>query len=637
MISVKIRILLLMVIVVAIFFLAIIPTIKGRANNQRFVEWSEVVDDPEKHLTFNIISFHSPGWQGKESFAVKLLEERFNITLNYDAIDRVSFNNKGPLAMAAGIIPDVFPQSYSVLSRSAQHGFIMPLPTEVIIKYAPTFARILRDSSDLSWIAGRVNNQQYCLPMVQPTRSHPYPGIWRKDWLDAVGIKKIPDTIDEFTAAFEIFQESKPDARSFISAFSGVLDEDQKKRILEKANPVWGMSGDIHHYNEGMFSEIFGAFNVQPFQWILIDGDLQWGGIQPESKKALEQLKIWRQMGYIHPDFVQDHHSREAFQKLYSGITGYMSRWATYIELHPDRERIRTMARLQRERDIEMLEKLGKTEVEINRSISNAENNGRYVSLWTSATIPAGPGGHRGIRMPGAIGDWTEPFVFGAHLKDEPEKVIRWLRMVETVLNDEELMIQLSIGKRGLHWDWQAPNDSFIVKTYDQDSVNIRTQYGDFYFSVYQESTIVALPPYDGWLSRRDEGLFYDLWGLDISAALLGVPLPWEINKRHQSKQQLEWNQTYRNKKFADIGVFSDAESIVPSKVAPLLKRIIAYQQTAYAEFISGNRNLNEWDEFVEQFQKIGGSKVLETMRGYYKSMKIINSQVDSIFVSLIQ
>ena len=81
----------------------------------------------------------------------------------------------------------------------------------------------------------------------------------------------------------------------------------------------------------------------------------------------------------------------------------------------------------------------------------------------------------------------------------------------------------------------------------------------------------------------------------------------------------------------------SDAESIVPSKVAPLLKRIIAYQQTAYAEFISGNRNLNEWDEFVEQFQKIGGSKVLETMRGYYKSMKIINSQVDSIFVSLIQ
>ena len=91
------------------------------------------------------------------------------------------------------------------------------------------------------------------------------------------------------------------------------------------------------------------------------------------------------------------------------------------------------------------------------------------------------------------------------------------------------------------------------------------------------------------------------------------------------------------DKKFADIGVFSDAESIVPSKVAPLLKRIIAYQQTAYAEFISGNRNLNEWDEFVEQFQKIGGSKVLETMRGYYKSMKIINSQVDSIFVSLIQ
>ena len=42
-----------------------------------------------------------------------------------------------------------------------------------------------------------------------------------------------------------------------------------------------------------------------------------WGFIQNEAKQALEKLKEWYQAGYIHPDFAQDHHSREVFQKIY--------------------------------------------------------------------------------------------------------------------------------------------------------------------------------------------------------------------------------------------------------------------------------------------------------------------------------
>lgn len=630
------RTILIIAVALVLFILSVIPTWHSRKNKNQTIDWSQVVDHPERHMTFELVD-PSPTLLDSNAFAKKLLEERFNITLNYTSIDPVSYRRKGPLSLSAGIIPDIFTQPYSSLDRSAKHGFIIPLPIEVMMKHAPTYVRMINDNTDLAWISGMVDNQQYCLPSISPSATYTRSGIWRKDWLYAVGINKIPDTINEYTAAFQLFKDQKPDARSFISAFSDALDKDQKQRILDQANPTWGMSGDIINWDYGMFNEIFGAFNVQPFQWVLVDERIQWGGIQHESKRALEQLKAWYDNGYIHPEFSQDHHSREVFQKLYSSITGYICPWASYTELHPDRERIRAMGGLQRNRDREMLLKHGKTEAAIDTLLARAEAADRYINLWTPASIPAGPEGHRGIRTSGALGSWGNysAVVFGRQLASQPEKVIRWLRMIETVLNDEELMIQISIGKEGLHWAWQLPNDSFIVETYSKDTRNVRTEYGDFYFSTYPDSTTIALPPYHGWRKRHRQGLIWDLWSFGISAPLLGIPVPNDILKRYQSKKQIKWNKMHHSKELADICVFSNAESLAPTEVIPIIKRLIAYQQSMYAEFINGKRNLDEWDEFVEQFQKSGGDKVLNIMRSHYEDMQMINAKVDSMLVSL--
>lgn len=615
-----------------IFVILIFPSwSQYKNNNLNNIDWSKVIDDPNIHLTYELVetALYQAHMLDSNAYAKNLLEERFNITLNYSTIDPVSYNRKGPLSLASGIIPDVFRQPFTSLKYSAKHGFIIPIPISVLIKHAPTYVKMINENTDLAWMAGRVEDQNYCIPQLNLGDLQPIPGIWRKDWLEAVGINKVPDTINEYELAFNLFKDQKPDAKSFLTAFGDGLSPNQRQLILDKANPTWGMSGDIINWRTGMFTEIFGAYNIQPFQWIFVNGSIEWGGIQNEAKQALGKLKEWYQAGYIHPDFAQDHHSREVFQKIYSSVTGYIAFWANYVELHPDRERIRTMGNLQRERDKEMLSNLGVSDSNTETLLDEANSNGRYKNLWTTAFIPAGPNGHRGNRVSGTLGQYTTPVVFGKQMINQPEKVIRWLRMIETALNDDELMTQITIGKEGLHWYWQSPDSELDHRIKKLEHVK-RTEYGDMYYSMYDESTTVALPPYHGWLKRVRQGLVYDHWQ-PYASPILGIPLSENLKQRYQSKQQLEWQKTYRRKELGDQCIFGDTEALAPEKLIPTIKRLIAFQQSAYAEFIKGVRDLNGWNEFVSEFQNIGGQETTLRMRKHFVDIGMINTRVDSL------
>ena len=134
-------------IAAAVFFFVILifPSIyQHTIKNSYNIDWSKVVDDPNIHLTYELVETATYEAQMLDSnaYAKNLLEEHFNITLNYSTIDPVSYNRKGPLSLASGIIPDVFQQPFTSLKHSAKHGFIIPLPVSVLIKYAPSNAPV---------------------------------------------------------------------------------------------------------------------------------------------------------------------------------------------------------------------------------------------------------------------------------------------------------------------------------------------------------------------------------------------------------------------------------------------------------------------------------------------------------------
>ena len=58
---------------------------------------------------------------------------------------------------------------------------------------------------------------------------------------------------------------------------------------------------------------------------------------------------------------------------------------------------------------------------------------------------------------------------------------------------------------------------------------------------------------------------------------------------------------------------------------------MIGFQQTAYAEFIKGDRDLSQWDSFVDAFLDRGGRVVQEKMWTYYQEIKKTEKEIDAL------
>lgn len=555
------------------------------------IDWSKVVDDPDEHMTFNLLMHRDARWSSEarlheDAFAKRLLEKRFNVTLNYSLVSPSVYERKGALVKASGTIPDIFTEFTGQLKNSVKHGFVMPIPLEVIARHAPTFTRIIQDWGWHAWMGCRVGENNYGMPIPRPINAYPKVGIWRKDWLRAVGFNGIPDNLEEYSFVFEKFKNEKPDAKSFILDFEDVLSDEQRKMVLNNAKPTWGLSGDVSSWRSGMFTEIFGAYDIQPFNWKLEDNQLKWGGIDERSLPALKQLNKWYEKGYIHPDFVTDKWMGEVLQKLFSGITGYISHWSLYAELHPDGVRVQTMAALQRSRDLETLKMIGFSKEEAEILIN--EKSDRYINLWTAGYAPEGPSGHRGHRVYGRVGgNYGGYYVFGNHMKDNPSKILRWLRIMETMLNDEELLLHCSLGKEGLHWKWQGEGD---------------------------DRTTIGIEPF-GTMSykRNSEGLGWGLWDKRMGY-LVTVPMKDEFVKKYMPAGLIKFQEEHNRKEWGDACVFGDAVYQAPHEILPRVNKLIALQQTRYTEFITGQIDFKFWQSYTDEFYNNDGRMVIDRM-----------------------
>ena len=590
------------------------------------IDWSSVVDNTDEPYDYNMIDrfFWTESQIDTNAFVKKLLENRFNISITYKHIKWTSYERQALFRWASGDIPDIFRQNSQQLKTSAKHGFIVPIPLEVIIKTAPKYASMIQDNAEYSWNACQVDGYYYGLPLVS-SKKPPLLGIWRKDWLEVVGFDGVPNNISEHTELFERFKTMKPDALSFISAFGDDLDENQKQMVLDNAHKTWGMTNDIQDHLF-YFNEYFGAYGVQPFNWIFSNGELKWGGIQDAPRLALKQLKAWYDSGYIHPDFQIDSREREGLQKFFAGIVGYLGNWASYNELHIDFVRNKTMAKLQRNRDIELLKTIGKSESEADALVM--KKSSRYLNLWIVAKAPMGPDGQRGSKGQLNLTTFHSPILtFGHQLANQPQKILRWLRIMEAIYNNEELMLLTQTGIEGVHWRWQAPGDETF-----KDNVNSAISGEGFNSLIYitdPESVMVTLEPYENIVKRHRNGLSITPWYEGTS--LVHFPHTENFKQKYKSKTRLAWEKKYTPIDWVDNCIFGDIEFSAPAGVASEIRRLLHYQQMIYAEFITGERDLENWNIFVNEYKSTGGDRVLEKMVLYYDQINKTVTQVDSL------
>ena len=523
-------------VITAVFALAEQRVRRERQERPQIqVDWDRVVDAEEEKLTLTWLGISRFPQAREGTWIERRLEERFNVEFKPLFLDNNAYVRRKPLMLAGGTVPDViWDNDPVVVQRDAYHGFLLELPYKVILKYAPHYVESLNANAPDAWLYSYWQGENWGLPTHGIRNLYPPPSLWRLDWLRNVGIAEVPETLEQMYEALWRFRHRDPDG-------DGVQD-------------TYGMSPNSQAW-WALFSEVFGAFGVLPFDWMEKDGQVVWGGIQRECKETLDLLRRWYAEGLIDPDFLasQTGSNSPTEQKFVSGITGYLAGRGRFesFDLGNKASIAHTIGELQPQAELAP---------------------GRF---------PVGPGGRRGARVWGPGGHIV---AFGAHLARKPEKVVRVLRMLEAIAEDEAFFLEMRMGQRRVHWDFDA------------------------------ERGLHVLPPYDA----RD-GDKKQLINLTLNLAT-GYFSPCgaapDLVDRYLPQPLIEHRRRYQRPEWALMDVFGKPD-VVPS-AGRYLRDLRQMQLTVFAEIIKGDRELAYFDTFVEQWLAQGGAHMLEEARQLY-------------------
>lgn len=197
---------------------------------------------------------------------------------------------------------------------------------------------------------------------------------------------------------------------------------------------------------------------------------------------------------------------------------------------------------------------------------------------------------------------------FGRHLERDPAKVIRVLQMMEVIARNERLYFEARHGKRGLHWDYNP-------KTYVRETDGKRIHQG-----------LITLPPYDdpdrGRLNRAE------MIGLN-NMFFFPSTLDPVFDDQFKSVSERHWNAANCSPEWSMMNVLGKSDVVESS--GRYLKDLINYQLTFYAEIVLGDRKVEEFDEFVNEWRRRGGDIVLEEANELYGEVQQLYREVGAM------
>ena len=175
---------------------------------------------------------------------------------------------------------------------------------------------------------------------------------------------------------------------------------------------------------------------------------------------------------------------------------------------------------------------------------------------------------------------------FGKQLEQRPDKVIRVLDMMESIARDERLYMQARYGERGVQWDSNP------------------------------EEGIVTLPPYKGDSRRCAAEL--------MSSTIFFFPCSLEqvYDDKYRATAEREWLNRYKRTEWGMMNVLGKSD-VVPSS-GRYLGDLVNYQMTVFIEMVVGDRDLEDFDQFVAEWRRRGGDTIVEQANAMYQQMHAI-------------
>lgn len=472
------------------------------------------------------------------SYAEQKLEEVFSdVDFEFWAFERATWQDQINTRVAGGDIPDIiYRDSHGSVVDYAKQGVLAEVSIDLVKEYAPNVYKASLDYGEEVWLACNVDGINYGLPIMQPAQTRPFTNAWRKDWLDNVGITKVPETIEEFEEAFKKFVNEDPDG-------NGQKD-------------TYGLSFRGKDSGSHMFMAIMGAYGVFPGQWMLqSDGSVKWGMTTDGAKQALTTLNRWYKEGIIDPEFVTTDNAILK-QKWANGKIGYMT-FGTWYRLIPGGE--------------------------FYEALKAVDPNAEIIM----GPAPKGPEGRYGYMNWGTI---TSSIAFGKHLEKEPQKLQTAIQIIDKIMSDKELYGNIKYGKEGEHWA-RNPEHNGVEPIAPYNDIQKTGTIGNNFFG-----SVVGIPEVQDFYARKDE---HELYKYAISG-------------------NVKEGEDY----FCWINLFVDPEvSKQAADAGPLaIKWAI--------DFITGAKPIDQFDQFVKEWEEAGGKLLTEEANRAYQEGK---AKIDQI------
>jgi len=359
----------------------------------------------------------------KDSYALKTVEQQFNVKIELTPRNDETYREKLLLDIASGKTPDWFnDQSFVDYDKFVDQGVVAEIPPELLEQYAPKY---------MQWLKKELGDNPFQYTM-RDGKNYSMPTMWsigpkfhsmgiRQDWLENVGITKVPETLDELGEALRKFRNDDPDK-------NGKKD-------------TYGLTGVF----PDVFDPIFGAFGVYPNIFTEDNGRIVRGEIEPGAKEALKVLAAWYKDELIDPEIIVNKYSN-VDDKIISEKAGVVTN--AWWDFTP----------------------------------AEAFSGGDYYeklivknpnTKWALIGAPKGPEGKSGNQQINPI--LNSGLQFGKQLENDREKMIRYIQIFEATSFDTPTYEKVNYGEEGVTFK-KNNGDIEWIPPYDKEEE--RTKYG---------------------------------------------------------------------------------------------------------------------------------------------------------------
>lgn len=491
---------------------------------------------------------------------LQFVEDTYGIKITHKWITTPEqYDQKIALSLATDDLADVMVVDMVTMEQMIEAGQAMDI-TDVWNEYADELTKSLiapegTTGLEMATRDGRI----YGIPMTTPVYETMHGLFLREDWREQLGLPE-PNSFEELEQILYAFVEQDPDG-------NGVDD-------------TYGIGLNKDLYGDGYeITSIANMMHAYPNAWVKNEeGRVVYGSVQPEMKPVLETLAKWYADGLIDPEFTVKNTDKEAELVLKEQMGAFFGvQWAQFM-----------------------------SNAVVDLYINNPESDWNVYKIPSVDEEPAKP----------IVYDNTRQFMVVTAGCEHPEAAIRLLDIMHKLGAGDCTDVLLTVDDFNEVWkDWtwmpvrpesihgNIPKWVAVFEALEKDDPSL-VSYNYNALALYNtQKEMAEHPEYrtsDGNRAEKEESaqeFIKGQWGTRFSGYIFGMAT--ELAEK-------------------DLLTYDQCGAIVTDTMVDSLAQLEKMELETFTRIITGDASVDEFDTFVENWNRMGGSQITEEINEFY-------------------